>query len=250
MRFSRLFFFSGDFMSSYAKLSARAALTGNYTDSAATVVIMLLLVVSVVFLNQLVFFYAKPLFSYALSVSFVALTFSICMFRYILSAGLLNVCERENIKKKRNARRNFKGGLLELCLVFLKISEFVVFMLPPAILGFFAFIRFKLYPVYRFSITVNIVGAALLLFLGICFFLVSVQKYSKAVYFFAGNESVSVADAIRLSASSTKGLLLKIALFKLSFFPWLISGVFLLPLMFVMPYYEESLIFYCMFSRK
>ncbi len=237
-------------MSSYAKLSARTALTGNYTDSAVTVVIMLLLSVSVVFLNQLVYFYAKPLFSYVLSASCVILTFFICIFRYILSAGLLGVCERGNKKKKRSVRRILFGSLLEFYLFILKTSEFVFFMLPPAVLGFFTFIRYKMLSVNRLSVSVNVAGTAVLLFLGLCFYLVSVQKYSKAVYFFAGNESVSVADAIRLSVSSTKGLLLKISFFKLSFFPWLISGVLLLPLMFVLPYYEESLIFYCMFSRK
>ena len=250
MRFSRLFLFSGDYVSSYAKLSARAALTGNYTDSASTVIIMLLSGLSVVFINQLVFFYAKHVFNLVLPISCVVLTFLVCIFRYILSAGLLDVCERECIKKNRNVRRFFKGGLLEFYLFILKFSEFVCFMFPPAVLGFSAFIRFRMSPVYRFSIAVNIAGCAMLALVGICFFLVSVQKYSKAVYFFAGNESVSVTNAIRLSISSTKGLLLKISLFKLSFFPWLISGVLLLPLMFVLPYYEESLIFYCMFSRK
>lgn len=237
-------------MSSYAKLSARTALTGNYTDPAATIIIMLIAVLSVVFLNQLVFFYASPYYKAFFCISVPVLLFFLCIFKYSLSVRLLKVCERIKMKEKKSLKRMFSGGFLELCLFFLKLFHLILFLLPPAVLAASVYLRVMASEVSIASLAVDLIGIAFLMIMSLVFFGVSVQKYSKAVYFFAGNEAVSVANAIRMSGASTQGSLMKIFRFKCSFTPWLMSGILLLPLMFVLPYYEESFIFYCMYSRK
>lgn len=237
-------------MSSYAKLSARAALTGNYTDPAARVIIMLLITLSAVFLNQLILFNASHFLKLSLPLSIAVLLFTACILKYNLSAGLLNVSEKGKAKSKQGVKRILKGALLEMCLFFLRFLHLILFLLLPAILAASVYLRVRASAVSAASLAVNIIGTALLLFISLVFSGVSVQKYSKAVYFFAGNEAVSVMNAIRMSAASTQGKLMKIFCFKCSFLPWLMSGILLLPLMFVLPYYEESFIFYCMYNRK
>ncbi|MBQ4626310.1 MAG: hypothetical protein IJB45_03555 [Clostridia bacterium] len=237
-------------MRSYAKLSARTALTGNYIDPAASVIIMLLITLSVVFLNQLVLFYFSRFSKLFLPLSVFVLLFTLSMLRYSLSAKLLGVCENEKRSKKTTLKRRLSGGMLELCLFFLRFFYLLVFLLPPAVLTFSVYLRVKASDSSAASLAVNISGAALLLLMSLVFWGVSVQKFSKAVYYFAGNPSVSVLNAIKMSTASTQGSLMKIFRFKCSFLPWMASGILLLPLMFVLPYYEESFIFYCMYSRK
>lgn len=233
-------------MSSYAKLSARAALTGNYTDPAATVIFMLLITLSAVFLNQLVIIYASGFLRISLPLTLIVLLFAVCILKYTMSAGLLNV----SAKGKQKIKRRLSGGLLELILVFLKLIHLVLFLFLPAILAASVYLRVRYSAVSAASLAVNVIGTAVLLFFSLVFFGVTVQKYSKAIYFFAGNEAVSLANAIKMSVASTQGSLIKIFRFKFSFLPWFMSGILLLPLMFVLPYYEESFIFYCMYSRK
>ncbi len=246
MNFHGYFYFSGDLMSSYAKLSARAALTGNYTDPAATVIFMLLITLSAVFLNQLVIIYASEFLRISLPLTLIVLLFAISILKYTMSAGLLNV----SAKGKQKIKRRLSGGLLELILVFLKLIHLVLFLFLPAILAASVYLRVRYSAVSAASLAVNVIGTAVLLFFSLVFFGVTVQKYSKAIYFFAGNEAVSLANAIKMSVASTQGSLIKIFRFKFSFLPWFMSGILLLPLMFVLPYYEESFIFYCMYSRK
>lgn len=245
---SRLFLFSGDLMRSYAKLSARAALTGKYIDPAATVMIMLLITLSAVFLNQIIYFHASHFLKLSLPLSITVLLFTVCLLKYNLSAGLLNASG--SVKTKQSIKRKLSGGMLELSLIFLKLFHLLLFLFLPAVLAFSVYLRVRASKVSTASLAVDIIGTALLLFVSLAFFGVSIQKYSKAVYFYAGNEAVSAADAIRMSNSSTQGSLMKIFRFKCSFLPWFMSGLLLLPLMFVLPYYEESFIFYCMHSRK
>lgn len=233
-------------MSSYAKLSARAALTGNYTDPAATVIFMLLITLSAVFLNQLVIIYASEFLRISLPLTLIVLLFAVCILKYTMSAGLLNV----SAKGKQKIKRRLSGGLLELILVFLKLIHLVLFLFLPAILAASVYLRVRYSAVSAASLAVNVIGTAVLLFFSLVLFGVTVQKYSKAIYFFAGNEAVSLANAIKMSVASTQGSLIKIFRFKFSFLPWFMSGILLLPLMFVLPYYEESFIFYCMYSRK
>lgn len=237
-------------MSSYAKLSARAALTGNYTDSAATVIIMLLITLSVIFLNQLILFNASHFLKLSVPLSALILLFAVCLLKYNLSAGLLNVSEKGKTKSRHRLRRTLAGALLEMCLFFLRFLHLLLFLILPATLAASVFLRVRSSAVSAASLSVNIIGTAVLLFISLVFYGVSVQKYSKAVYFFAGNGAVSVVNAIKMSTASTQGKLMKIFCFKCSFLPWLMSGILLLPLMFVLPYYEESFIFYCMYNRK
>lgn len=235
-------------MKNYAKLAARAALTGNYTEPAAAVIIMLAVVLSAILLNHI--FAKMNILVFTLPVSAVALLFFVCIVKFLLSARLLRLSEKNSIRTKLSNKRIAKGSVLTMCIFLLKLLHFVAFISLPA--AFFAavYIRVKAVPVSAVSLIINGFGVIVLSAISLIFYGVSVQKYSKAIYYFAGSEAVTVRNAISISVAQTKGKLLDIFIFKCSFLPWLLSGILLLPLIFVLPYFEESFIFYCMHSRK
>ncbi len=235
-------------MKNYAKLSARAALTGNYTEPAASVIIMLIVVLSLVLINQIS---AKLQFlPITLPLSVLIMTISLSILKFLMSARLLRISEKTPFGIKLSKSRIIKGSLLTACVSVLKLLHFTAFICVPVLFFAAVYSRVRFSFVSIVSLIINVAGIAVLFLLSFVFYGVSVQKYSKAIYYFAGSPSVSVRNAISMSIAGTRGNLLRIFSFKMSFFPWFISGVFLLPLMFVLPYYEESFIFYCMYSRK
>ena len=235
-------------MKNYAKLSARAALTGNYIEPAAAVIIMLIFLLLTVLLNQLS---AKMnILIFTLPVSVLILSVFMCVLKFSLSARLLEISEKSIVKTKISKKRAAKGSLLAACVSGLKLLHFIAFSSLPLLYSAAVYMRVRLKTVSVASLILNLIGAVILIVMSLLFCGVSVQKYSKAIYYFAGSEAVTVRNAISMSVAQTKGKLLDIFIFKCSFLPWLLSGILLLPLMFVLPYYEESFIFYCMYSRK
>lgn len=235
-------------MKNYAKLSARAALTGNYIEPAALVIIMLIFFLLTILLNQLSA--RMNILIFTLPVSVLALSAFLCAVKFSLSARLLKLSERSNVKTKFSKKRAAKGSVLTACVSGLKLLHFIAFFSLPLFYSAAVYMRVRVMTVSVISLIINIFGAVILIIMSLLFYGVSVQKYSKAIYYFAGSEAVTVRKAISMSAAQTKGKLLDIFIFKCSFIPWLLSGILLLPLMFVLPYYEESFIFYCMYSRK
>ena len=235
-------------MRNYAKLSARATLTGNYIEPAATVVLMLAVILLTILLNLIS---AKMnILAFMLPLSVAVLTAAVCAARFSLSARLLGLSEKNCVKTKISRKRVVKGTALTACISVLKLLHFAAFILLPAAFSGAVYLRLKYMQVSVVSLIINASGIIILFMVSLVFYGISVQKYSKAIYFFAGSEAVSIRNAISMSIAQTKGRLLNIFVFKCSFFPWFLSGFLLLPLMFVLPYYEESFIFYCMYSRK
>lgn len=235
-------------MKNYAKLSARNALSGNYIEPAAAVIFMLTVILSTVLLNQI--FAKMNILIFTLPVSVIALMFLICTAKFLLSARLLKLSEKGITKTRISKKRAAKGVVLTAYVSCLKLLHFIAFISLPAVFFAAVYMRLKLMSVSVISLIINAFGAIVLFAVSLIFYGVSVQKYSKAIYFFAGSEAVTVKNAVSMSIAQTKGKLLDIFIFKCSFLPWLLSGILLLPLMFVLPYYEESFIFYCMYSRK
>ncbi len=235
-------------MKNYAKLCARSALTGNYIEPAATVILMLTVVLSTVLLNQISA--GTDLFVYVFLMSAFVISAFVCVIKFSLSEKLLRLSEKSFAKTKPSKKRTIKGGVLTAYITGLKLLHFIAFSFLPFIYSSAVYMRLKYSGTSVISLIINISGAVILFAVSMLFYGVSVQRYSKAIYYFAGSEAVTLRNAISMSVVQTKGKLFDIFIFKLSFLPWFISGVFLLPLMFVLPYYEESFIFYCMYKRK
>ena len=66
--------------------------------------------------------------------------------------------------------------------------------------------------------------------------IIFVQRWNLAVYYYAGG--TGIRKAFSLSAKATKGLHTRILSFKFSFIGWGILSLLILPLLWVVPYYE------------
>ena len=85
-------------------------------------------------------------------------------------------------------------------------------------------------------------AALLLLFFGL-FYAVAMQKFFLARYYVT-NENLGVWEALKKSRHATKGKRGEILLFHLSFLPWFLSCVLVIPCLYVQPYYENSAMLY------
>ena len=88
---------------------------------------------------------------------------------------------------------------------------------------------------------VLVTGIAFLAILGIGFYSVFIQRYSQAAFYLVCYKDFSVFDAIRESVRKTRNNLADILLFKISFLPWFLLSVTIIPMLFVIPYYKQSL---------
>ena len=79
---------------------------------------------------------------------------------------------------------------------------------------------------------------------GVIFYSVFIQRYSKAAFYLVCYEGFSVLDSFKESKRKTQNSLCEILLFKLSFLPWFILCIGIVPILFVIPYYKQSLILY------
>ncbi len=76
------------------------------------------------------------------------------------------------------------------------------------------------------------------------FFSIFSKRYLLAPYLIVDNPSISVRQAFRTSIRYTRGYKNELFLFDLSFLPWALLSVLLLPLLYVVPYYNASLALY------
>ena len=83
----------------------------------------------------------------------------------------------------------------------------------------------------------------------LCFLLIRLQRYFLAQYYLLDQET-SVRKAIRASIHASKGICDEIFAFKLSFLPWGIASILVLPLLYVSPYYSMSSLLYARFLME
>ena len=91
---------------------------------------------------------------------------------------------------------------------------------------------------------VLVICIAILGIIGIGFYSVFVQRYSQAAFYLVCYKDFSVFDAIRESVRKTRNNLADILLFKISFLPWFLLSAAIVPMLFVVPYYKQSLTLY------
>lgn len=94
--------------------------------------------------------------------------------------------------------------------------------------------------------SMTLVFSAALFVLLFCFLLLRVQRYFLARYYLL-DQQTPVRKAIRASIHATRGIRDEILLFKLSFLPLGISLVFILPVLYVSPYYSMCSMLYARF---
>ena len=130
----------------------------------------------------------------------------------------------------RDGRKlNFIDGL-NACVMYsalfaLKLLWLLLFEAIPA--AFFT--------VFALRIARQALAAAGLLFWGI-----AVQRYARAGFYLAAYGDISPVQAISMSVKRCREELTELFLFKLSFLPWLLLCAAILPALYVIPYYKQS----------
>lgn len=97
--------------------------------------------------------------------------------------------------------------------------------------------------------SMTLVFSIALFVLLLCFLLIRLQRYFLAQYYLLDQET-SVRKAIRASIHASKGICDEIFAFKLSFLPWGIASILVLPLLYVSPYYSMSSLLYARFLME
>lgn len=141
-----------------------------------------------------------------------------------------------------------KNILLILCLSALKIIEFVAFeAIPVGIVAalFFSIKRSALSAAFCLT---ALGGATITAAFGLIFFAFSVQKYTEAPFILAAYPALSVADCIKLSVRKGEKKAADLLRFKLGFLPWILACIAIFPLLYVVPYYKQSLT--CWFKQE
>lgn len=141
-----------------------------------------------------------------------------------------------------------KNILLTFCLSALKIIEFVAFEAIPVGIVAALFFSIKRSALSASFCLTALVGAAITSVLGLIFFAFSVQKYTEAPFMLAAYPALSVADCIKLSVQRGEKKAADLLRFKLGFLPWLLACIAIFPLLYVVPYYKQSLT--CWFKQE
>lgn len=124
--------------------------------------------------------------------------------------------------------------------VFRRAAAMTLFLFPSVCLSGVLYFSFKEGEISLY-ISYALLGASLLLFaLGQIFYFIYTTRYFAYYPIIVSNESISASDALEKSIEITGGAYRKICLFRLSFIPWLLLCLFIIPAFYVWGYYKES----------
>lgn len=234
------FYFYGDILNKSIKSRARKALKSK-KRSVTAILFSFLSAAAGVFVIRMVISGAN--FAYAvwagIALSAVYFVIKSCT-NYRMQAQmilLLSNGEKPQIKPKEY----LKNAALYICLFLLKAAEFAAFEFLPLSMVFLLYQSIKASAVsMAFCITV-LIGAALLSAAGLVFFVFSVQKYAKAPFLLAAYPALTVKECIILSVENGEKKAADLLRFKLGFLLWLPACIAIFPLLYVVPYYKQSL---------
>lgn len=83
-------------------------------------------------------------------------------------------------------------------------------------------------------------GGGALLALGFGFYLPTVERYALVLPVLARQPKCKLRTALRLSAARTDGKCAALVRFRLSFAPWVLPGLLILPLLYIAPYIAQA----------
>lgn len=238
-------------MNSGIKLSARLALHGSHFS----VLPLLTLIMFTVF----VFSLCNAVFNFFTDAYYFSLVFSILsLFVFVvitaparLKLEIKHLVLAKGKNRSVSSKLGFSGMKKSLgiyaALFCLKAFWFAAFEAVPVLISVM-FLHYNSEKSISIKAAVTVaVCIAVLAVSGIIFYSVFIQRYSKAAFYLACYEDFTVFDAIGESVRKTKDNLAEILLFKLGFMPWFLLCIGIVPVLFVIPYYKQSLT--CYFLR-
>lgn len=234
-------------MYSRIKLSARLALSGSYLKT--------LPLLTLIMFTAFVFMLSNPIFNMFVDVRYYSVIFavaSVAVFLMVVSPARLRLETKhfflargmKNIRVKTGVSGFAKSLVFYPLILCLKLFWLLVFEAVP----FFSTVTLFYYlngnSLSFKAFVVICVGIVILAAAGIGFYSVFIQRYSKAAFYLACYEDFSAFDAIGESVRKTRNSLVDILLFKLGFLPWFLLCIGIVPMLFVIPYYKQSLTLY------
>lgn len=241
-------------MNSRIKLSARAAICGSYFKVVPVVAVLMLLFILFSVCNAAVnYFFANE--SEALLAAVAAFTLPLAVaatapLRLRLQMKFLMLAKGRNRfgKPEMSFSDALKACELSVRLFFLKLFWLAVFETVPVTAGA-AFVYHNYYNAVSLRAAYAVlIGLLLLTAAGLIFYSVFIQRYSKAWFYLACYRDFTAGDAIKESVRKTQDKLADIFFFKLSFAPWFLLCIGILPAFYVVPYYKQSLT--CLFLSR
>ena len=127
------------------------------------------------------------------------------------------------------------SALFALKLLWLLLFEAI----PAAFFTVFA-LRIARQPVSLKASAALLIGSAALAAAGLLFWGIAVQRYARAGFYLAAYGDISPVQAVSMSVKRCREELTELFLFKLSFLPWLLLCAAILPALYVIPYYKQS----------
>ncbi len=133
-------------------------------------------------------------------------------------------------------KKSAKALALYIRMNLLKAIWLFYFLLPGLICAFCAYYLYNTaYISAQVYFTLS-TGTALLLAISLVVWRIAVRRYSAAPYYMALNEKLSVTEAIEKSVLFTDGSLTEGVITEYSFAGWILSCVFVIPIVYVVPY--------------
>lgn len=238
-------------MNAKIKLSAKAALSGSRLKIVPTLTVLFLLTVFFSLCNSVI--NLLPIhFNNYLTVIFPAITLLLTILlisplRHRLQIKHLLLAKRINpsLKTVMGFDGMIKACEMSIRLFIIKLFLFAFFEAIP-ITATVIFFSKKVVSVRAAYVFLS--GMLILAIAGFGFYLLFVQRYSKARFYLACYRDFTVSDAIAESIKKTKGKYADILFFKLGFIPWFSLCIFVFPIFYVIPYYKQSVT--CLFLSR
>ena len=136
--------------------------------------------------------------------------------------------------------KSYRAFSLYLRLTILKLGWLLYFLLPCIAsysLTFFLYSQGSLLPIVYY---IMLLGSSILLSFCLFMWRVAFFRYNAAPYYFCLNSSLSGKEAIKKSIKYTDGFLRESVLLDSSFFAWFLSCGFIIPFIYVIPYFKLS----------
>ena len=136
--------------------------------------------------------------------------------------------------------RSLKSRALHVAIRIRKTGWFVLFQIPCAallVIWYYCRSRGRISGLPSY---ITLGGAVLCGVVGIVFTLLLCQQYGLGLYLLADDPSLTVRDAVRKSRAYMQPHCGKLLRLKLSFLPWFLSCVLIIPIVYVAPYYCQS----------
>lgn len=233
--------------SSVVKLTAKTALKNNWLKTSVSCIIVLfayfIISISSEFVSTVLNDFAAYVF-FGISAVFLLLPLGLGLirffWRFIFGADDNPIAVFSYFSCKTEYMRALR---LTLALVLRAAGFAILLFFPSIIVDLFS--GAKVYDFLNIPIplwTSNLYYLSVFLKTAACVALFFIMlKYYLAPFLIAADENMEVGEALHMSVTVAKGIMLDVLYLIFSFFGWMLLSVFVMPLVFTMPYMLTSL---------